>query len=162
MKAVWCVFLLCTVYLLLWPVSIEPVAWQAPVNRGFEGKFAQNTRLSELTLVDMGTDYGPEDFALNQNGTLATSSHSGAILLKKKGEGTFSPWVNTGGRPLGIEYDNKGNLLVADAHLGLLKIKVLHWIVLKVAVQPQFFGESGKSNFRSTMRVELYLQFKKC
>ena len=122
MKAVWFVLLLCTVYLLLWPLPIEPVAWQAPVNKGFEGKFAQNTRLSELTLVDMGTDYGPEDFALNQNGTVATSSHSGAILLKKKGEGTFSPWVNTGGRPLGIEYDNKGNLLVADAHLGLLKI----------------------------------------
>ncbi|MBJ2130233.1 SMP-30/gluconolactonase/LRE family protein [Alteromonas sp. IB21] len=122
MKAVWCVLSLFTVYLLLWPVPIEPVAWQAPENKGFEGKFAQNTRLSELTLVDMGNDYGPEDFALNQNGTLATSSHSGAILLKKKGERAFNPWVNTSGRPLGIEYDSKGNLLVADAHLGLLKI----------------------------------------
>ncbi len=122
MKIMWSIAIFVVLYLLLLPVPIEPVAWQAPVDKGFEGKFAKNTRLSELTLVDMGNDYGPEDFALTQNGTLAISSHSGAILLKKKGESAFYPWANTDGRPLGIEYDNKGNLIVADAHLGLLKI----------------------------------------
>ena len=64
MKIMWSIAIFVVLYLLLLPVPIEPVAWQAPVDKGFEGKFAKNTRLSELTLVDMGNDYGPEDFAL--------------------------------------------------------------------------------------------------
>ena len=84
MKVAWLIGVLIALYLLLWPVPIAPVSWQSPANNGFEGEFAENTRLSDLTLIDLGDDYGPEDFALNHEGTLATSSHSGAILLKKK------------------------------------------------------------------------------
>lgn len=156
MKVAWLIGVLIALYLLLWPVPIAPVSWQSPANKGFEGKFAENTRLSDLTLIDLGDDYGPEDFALNHEGTLATSSHSGAILLKKKGERTFSPWVNTGGRPLGIEYDSKGNLLIADAHLGLLKIDtagVLSVLVDSVNSTPVVYAddvdiaENGKVYF---------------
>ena len=156
MKVAWLIGVLIALYLLLWPVPIAPVSWQSPANNGFEGEFAENTRLSDLTLIDLGDDYGPEDFALNHEGTLATSSHSGAILLKKKGERTFSPWVNTGGRPLGIEYDSKGNLLIADAHLGLLKIDtagVLSVLVDSVNSTPVVYAddvdiaENGKVYF---------------
>ena len=38
----------------------------------------------------------------------------------KQGQTSFTSWINTNGRPLGLEYDNKGNLLIADAHRGLL------------------------------------------
>ncbi len=31
-------------------------------------------------------------------------------------------WVNTGGRPLGIDFDGRGNLIVADGYVGLLSI----------------------------------------
>ena len=31
-------------------------------------------------------------------------------------------WVNTGGRPLGIDFDGNGNLIVADGYIGLLSI----------------------------------------
>lgn len=122
MKVVWLILTSILIYLLLWPVPIAPVKWRAPTDNGFVGEFARNTRLSDLTLINLGNDAGPEDFAINQAGTLATSSHSGAILLKKKGETAFTPWINTGGRPLGIEYDSKGNLLIADAHRGLLMV----------------------------------------
>lgn len=107
-------------YLLLWPVPIAPMSWQAPTSNGFSGQFAENTRLSGLTLIALGSDNGPEDFAINAAGTIATATHSGAVLLKKKGDATFTPWINTGGRPLGIEFDADDNLLIADAHRGLL------------------------------------------
>lgn len=107
-------------YLLLWPVPIAPIGWQAPSSSGFSGEFAENNRLADLSLIELGADKGPEDFAINAAGTIATATHSGAVLLKKKGEVAFTPWINTGGRPLGIEFDTNGNLLIADAHRGLL------------------------------------------
>ena len=120
MKVFGGVFIVILGYLLLWPVPIAPMSWQAPTSNGFSGQFAENTRLSDLTLIALGSDNGPEDFAINAAGTIATATHSGAVLLKKKGDATFAPWINTGGRPLGIEFDADDNLLIADAHRGLL------------------------------------------
>ena len=54
MKVAWLIGVLIALYLLLWPVPIAPVSWQSPANKGFEGKFAENTRLSDLTLIDLG------------------------------------------------------------------------------------------------------------
>ena len=107
-------------YLLVWPVPIAPISWQAPSSSGFSGEFAENNRLAGLSFIELGEDKGPEDFAINAAGTIATATHSGAVLLKKKGEAAFTPWINTGGRPLGIEFDTNGNLLIADAHRGLV------------------------------------------
>ena len=120
MKVFGGVFIVILGYLLLWPVPIAPVSWQAPSSNGFSGQFAENTRLSGLMLIALDSDNGPEDFAINAAGTIATATHSGAVLLKKKGDATFAPWINTGGRPLGIEFDADDNLLIADAHRGLL------------------------------------------
>ncbi len=77
-------------YLLLWPVPIAPVSWQAPSSNGFSGQFAENTRLSGLMLIALDSDNGPEDFAINAAGTIATATHSGAVLLKKIGEVAFT------------------------------------------------------------------------
>ncbi|MBT3136775.1 strictosidine synthase family protein [Alteromonas sp. ALT199] len=120
MKIFWGSLILAFAYLLLWPVPIDPVSWKAPTNSGFTKEFTENQLLSELTLIDLKGDEGPEDFAVNKDGTIATATHSGAVLLMKKGQTSFTPWINTNGRPLGLEYDNEGNLLIADAHLGLL------------------------------------------
>lgn len=57
MKVAWLIGVLIALYLLLWPVPIAPVSWQSPANNGFEGEFAENTRLSDLTLIDLGGDY---------------------------------------------------------------------------------------------------------
>ena len=120
MKVLWGSLILIIAYLLLWPVPIEPVSWQAPKNGGFTKAFAENSRLAELSYIDLEGEEGPEDFAINKAGTIATATHSGAVLIMKQGQTSFKPWINTDGRPLGLEYDNKGNLLIADAHRGLL------------------------------------------
>ena len=112
-----------TGYLAFWPVEIEPVAWQAPNDQGYTGAFAQNQQLSQVNRIELNGDIGPEDLALDAKGNLYFSLLSGDIKFLDK-KGSIHTWVNTGGRPLGIEFDKQGNLLVADAIKGLLSVSV--------------------------------------
>ena len=108
-------------YLAFWPVAVDPIAWQAPVNQGYTGDFSHNQQLSQINRIELKGDIGPEDLALNKDGNVYFALLSGDInFLDSKGQ--IQPWVNTGGRPLGIEFDQQGNLLVADAFKGLLSI----------------------------------------
>ncbi|QHJ13240.1 hypothetical protein FX988_03501 [Paraglaciecola mesophila] len=109
-------------YLLFWPVPVEPIAWQAPKNPGYLGLYASNTRLANLENISLNGQHGPEDFAFLPDGTIATATHSGNIMLLAPKDKEFTTWVNTGGRPLGIEFDKQGHLLVADAVKGLLSV----------------------------------------
>lgn len=125
MRAILIIMLAGLAYLLIWPVPISPVAWHAPKSLGYEGVFAPNNKLADISLIPMlagMTTYGPEDFAKRADNSIAVSSHTGDILTKLPSQGAFTAWVNTGGRPLGIEYDKAGNLIVADAIRGLLQI----------------------------------------
>lgn len=113
--------LVLTAYLVFWPVAVDPIAWQAPANQGYSGDFSQNQQLSQITRIELKGDIGPEDLALSKDGNLYFALLSGDIKYLNS-EGQIQPWVNTGGRPLGIEFDQQGNLLVADAFKGLLSI----------------------------------------
>lgn len=108
-------------YLALWPVEVDPVAWEAPKNEGYTGAFAQNQQLSQLNRIELNGDIGPEDLALDKDGNVYFSLLNGDIKFLDK-NGQINEWVNTGGRPLGIEFDHQGNLIVADAFKGLLSI----------------------------------------
>lgn len=121
MKIVWLVVCTVVTYLSFAPVPITPSYWSAPSNKGLVGDFAENSALTALSSINIDGQLGPEDFAIDDSGVIATSSHSGYILRKKPEDKSFERWINTGGRPLGLEYDKSGNLLIADAFLGLLK-----------------------------------------
>jgi len=108
-------------YLSFAPVPIEPVAWQAPKNLGYSGAFAQNQQLSQVTRIALTDDEGPEDLAVGPDGLMYFSLASGAIQRVNL-QNQIEDWANTGGRPLGIEFDQQGNLIVADAIKGLLSI----------------------------------------
>jgi sugar lactone lactonase YvrE len=108
-------------YLVFWPVAVDPVAWQAPENLGYTGVFSKNQQLSQINRIELGGGIGPEDLALSEDGNVYFALLNGDIkFLDEKGK--IHSWVNTGGRPLGIEFDQQGNLLVADAFIGLLSI----------------------------------------
>ena len=123
-------------YLAFWPVPVEPEAWSAPQDKGYSGvhqandklSFAHAIALSEPTALSnketnpIKSEYGPEDFALRSDGAIATATHSGTIMLLAPNDTHFTPWINTGGRPLGLEFDANDNLIVADAYLGLLSV----------------------------------------
>jgi sugar lactone lactonase YvrE len=108
-------------YLLLWPVPVDPVAWQAPVDRGMVDPFGPDDRLKYVRGIDLGDHDGPEDVAAGWDGRLYATTKSGKVL-QVDGYGRVREFADVGGRPLGIELDADGSLVVANAYLGLQRI----------------------------------------
>jgi len=115
------ILILIVIYLIAWPVPIDPVAWEAPPNPGYTGPFEVNTRLAGIEKLPLDGVHGPEDIALDADGRIYAATHEGFIVRMENG-GTPEKWVNTGGRPLGIDFDGNGNLIVADGYIGLLSV----------------------------------------
>ena len=111
-------------YLLLAPVPITPVAWQSPDNFGYTGRFESNHQLSDLQSIDISPFSGPEDIVANSAGELFVSVHQGKILKVFAKENRYEVFSETLGRPLGLSFNPEGDLIVADAYLGLLKLDV--------------------------------------
>lgn len=117
------VLLVAVAYLFLWPVPIEPQPWKPTANPGYTGRFAANDALASAAYVALPEgEYGPEDIAVGPDGRLYTAVHSGKILALDLATQSWSVYAVTGGRPLGIEFDEQGTLWVADAYLGLLSV----------------------------------------
>jgi sugar lactone lactonase YvrE len=109
-----------TIYLLAWPVPVDPVAWQAPADRGLVDPFEANDLLKAATTIDLGDHQGPEDATLGRDNLVYVTTESGHVLrIRNRQVETFA---DTGGRPLGIESDADGTLVVANAYLGLQRI----------------------------------------
>jgi sugar lactone lactonase YvrE len=108
-------------YLLLWPVPVEPVSWNAPKNKGFVDDFEQNSRLDAIEIITLPDTHGPEGLALSGN-EVYISTREGWIVRYNEQTGEQIKWVNTEGSPLGLVFDIDNNLLIADAYKGLLKV----------------------------------------
>jgi sugar lactone lactonase YvrE len=120
--AIGVLLLLLLAYLVLWPVPIEPVAWDAPLPPGYTGPHAVNNRLAGLKMISLGAEEGPEHIAIGKDGKLYTTVASGNILRMNPDGSAQEVFVNTGGRVLGFDFDAAGNLIAADAVKGLLLI----------------------------------------
>ncbi|MDH3769030.1 MAG: SMP-30/gluconolactonase/LRE family protein, partial [Gammaproteobacteria bacterium] len=103
--------------------DVKPVVWDPAPNPGLTGDFAPNNHLSAATLLINGVGEGPEDVTRGPDGFFYTGFDDGRIVRFSNGEaGNHSVVQNTGGRPLGMQFDQQGNLIVADAFKGLLSI----------------------------------------
>lgn len=109
-------------YLLFWPVPVEPVAWDAPEDRGLVDPFAPNDRLRAATLIDLGPHAGPEDVAGGPDRYLYAPTEDGKIIRFLPNGGQLQVFADVGGRPLGIEFDADGNLLIANAVTGIQRV----------------------------------------
>ncbi len=112
-------------YLLFWPVPIEPKSWQAPTPPGYTGPWAPNDKLAGLETIPLGGHDGPEDVTarrIDGQVYLFAATHDGAIVRIDPRSRDVSVFANTGGRPLGLEFDAQGNLIAADAYRGILSI----------------------------------------
>jgi sugar lactone lactonase YvrE len=116
---------LAALYLMFWPVSVDPAAWDAPVNRGYVGDFAPNTELANLERLSIGDLHGPEDVVAQETPDglrLYVSSQEGKILVLDPATNTPADFADTQGSALGMEMDSAGNLIIADAYKGLLSV----------------------------------------
>jgi len=109
-------------YLGLWPVPVVPVRWNAPNWPGYTGIHAVNNKLANIEVISLGSDSQPEHIALASDGKLYAAVASGNILRMNPDGTAQEVYANTGGRPLGFDFDSAGNLIVADALKGLLSI----------------------------------------
>jgi sugar lactone lactonase YvrE len=109
-------------YLALWPVPIEPVAWDPPEAPELTGPYALNDALRQGTRLLEGAGVGPEDVAFDGEGRLYTGFEDGQIARLSLPRREPRLFAETGGRPLGMVFDPLGNLVVADASAGLLSI----------------------------------------
>ena len=121
LKIIITLFIFILLYLSLWPVNIEPVAWQPPTNKGYVDSFQKNENLQHLEKLPLNGFTGPEDIALDEEGRIYSSTNEGIVRMDTTGQNPVL-WAETNGRPLGIDFDPQGNLIVADAYNGLLSI----------------------------------------
>lgn len=114
--------LLLLAYLLFWPVSIDPVAWQPPMRDEDDARFAVNQRLAAVERIAEGVGIGPEAVNVNPQGQLVTGFIDGRIM-RFSAEGSDGVLLaDTQGRPLGLDYASNGELIVADAVHGLIGV----------------------------------------
>ena len=109
------------IWLAITPSPIQPLGWQPPEAPPMTGVMEPNDTLMKAELLAWGQLHGPEDTAMDSEGRLYAGLHDGRIvrIFADGGQETFA---DTQGRPLGMDFDSHGNLIVADAYKGLLSI----------------------------------------
>ena len=108
-------------YFFVAETPLDPLAWNPPPKPAMTGPLAPNNALEKAQIIAAGKVQGPEDVAVAADGSLYTGCEDGAVR-KIAPDGTVSVFANTEGRPLGLQFDGSGNLIVCDAYKGLLKI----------------------------------------
>lgn len=90
---------------------------------------------------------GPEDVAIDGRGRVLAGLKDGRILRISPDGRHIETVAETGGRPLGIEIDPDGELLVCDARLGVLRVNpdtgTVHRLVERIAGEPMVFCNNG-------------------
>ncbi len=106
-------------YLLFWPVPIAPVAWDAPQDMGLVDPYAPNDRLQRMRLIELRNHSGPEDIAAGPDGQIYTATNDGNVLKLSTNGDNVAVFAHVGGRPLGLEFNAAGELIIANAYVGL-------------------------------------------
>lgn len=108
-------------YLMAWPVPINPSAWTPPAAPDLAGPYAQNSELAKIQRLPVNS-FAPEDVAFDNQDRIYCGTDDG-IIYRLQPDGTNPEvFAQTKGRPLGLIFDHEGNLIVADAAIGLMSI----------------------------------------
>jgi sugar lactone lactonase YvrE len=109
-------------YLLFWPVAIEPQAWKPPEAPALTGVYEPNTLLAPVERLGRGVGIGAEDVAIDRSGRIYGGFEDGRVVRLQPDGSRPEMFAETGGRPLGMQFDRSGNLVVCDSPRGLISI----------------------------------------
>lgn len=101
--------------------ALDPARWSPPRDSGLTGRYAPDPVEPDIHRWSI-PGAGPEDVAVDSDGRVYTGTVDGRILRLSGGGALVEEVASTGGRPLGIEVDADGTLVVCDAVLGLLRV----------------------------------------
>ena len=126
---------------IAYPSPIDSAAFQPSRPLAMNGVLAPNDALQATELNHLPpAARGGEDVAVDRLKCIYTGTSNGDILRKCP----YSAWetlANTGGRPLGLAFDEHANLIIADGEQGLLKLSPGHTLETLVdSYQGQRFG----------------------
>lgn len=107
-------------YLAFTPSPVQPLGWQPPPAPPTSGVMEPNDSLMKAELIAQGQIHGPEDTAVDAQGRIYAGLHDGRVV--RIVDGQVETFADTGGRPLGMDFDAQGSLIVADAYKGLLSL----------------------------------------
>lgn len=108
-------------YLALTTSPIDPLPWEAPEAPPMTGVLEPNDTLMKAELLARGQIHGPEDTAVDAQSRVYAGLHDGRVV-RVLADDSVETFADTGGRPLGMDFDAAGNLILADAYKGLLRI----------------------------------------
>jgi sugar lactone lactonase YvrE len=96
---------------------LKPVVWTPPPVRE---RPRPNTPLPALRRIPLPAP--GEDVVVDHEGRLITGLEDGRVMRLDRKHDKCETLVHTGGRPVGIEIDADGRLVVCDARRGLLRV----------------------------------------
>jgi sugar lactone lactonase YvrE len=100
---------------------VNSVSYTPPAAPDLAGILAPNNLLENSEIIAAGKINGPEDVAVDEDGSLYGGTHDGEII-RIWPDGKIETFAVTNGRPLGLHFDKDENLIVCDAYKGLLAI----------------------------------------
>lgn len=101
--------------------KIDPAPFRPEKAPALVGPYAPNEYLASAERLGGGQLQGPEEIALDAEGFVYTGTADGTIK-KISRAGDVTTFAQTGGHPLGLDFDAEGNLLVAEPYSGLLLV----------------------------------------
>jgi sugar lactone lactonase YvrE len=105
-------------YLLFWPIPIDPVRWMPAEAPELSGIYAPNDALAATERLDVGP--APESVAVDAAGKVYVGLEDGSIV--RWSDGAPEGFCRIDGRPLGIAFDARGDLIVCDLGGRLLSV----------------------------------------
>ncbi len=94
-----------------------------PIDAGSALPYAVNDRLRDVEIIGLGELDGPEDVVLDPSGNLYCSVRQGEIIRFLGPDFTRREvFSHVGGRPLGLAFDQAGNLVTCIAGMGLYRV----------------------------------------
>jgi sugar lactone lactonase YvrE len=109
------------VYLGFAKAPIDPAAYSPPAKPPLTGVLAPNDLLKKAELLAQGKIDGPEEVAVDGQGRVYGGTQDGRVL-RLLPDGRLETFAFTGGRPLGMQFDRGGDLIVCDSYKGLLSV----------------------------------------